>query len=167
MSPQPSLKDTILNTSSSSPLQPSFQRGITRSEDASRKVSEIAEHCKGGALFQHSLFCTSQTQLSPSPDWHLLNSSCPQARRAGCIVLILPGSLLLTINFLTPSFPQARSWAERKDECLYSLTVPGSAPGISLSHSWRRALRHTNASPPRVYFGITAIPFSLCSKHVI
>lgn len=140
--------DTILSTSSSSPLQPSFHMRITRNEDASRKVSEILEYCQGAGQFRHSLFCASQNQLSPSLVWHSLNCSCSQASRAGCTVLLLPGSLLLTINFLTMSFPEAQSCADRKDECLYSLTVPGCAPGISLSRSWRRALCHTNASPP-------------------
>lgn len=60
---------------------------------------------------------------SPSSlEWHLFNSASPQGWRAGCTALVLPGSLLLTINFLITSLPQAGSWAERKDESRYSLT---------------------------------------------
>lgn len=100
--------DTNLSTSSSSLLPPSFQRRITRSEDASRKVSEILEYCKCGGQFQHPLFCASQNQLPPSLVWNLLNSFCSQAGRAGCTVLLLPESLLLTFNFPTTSFPQVQ-----------------------------------------------------------
>ena len=60
--------------------------------------------------------------------------------RAGCTMLVLPGSLLLTINFLIISLPQARSRAGRKDESLYSLTqyldVPRMASAFLTAVVW-------------------------------
>lgn len=83
---QPSLRYNSSAPHLPLPSNPAFRRELLKAKMHPEKFSRYLTSQEWRTISTYSLLCT-QNQLSPSLVWHLLNSSCFQARRAGCTVL--------------------------------------------------------------------------------